>query len=85
MWRRRFLCRTYGRLRYIKGMDILKNEACYRFLLMYYLEDLWSPPIYDEIMESPNQDEVIKKYIAAWAQWDDKLQAYLKEKFAREQ
>ncbi len=54
-----------------------KNNILYRFLLLYYLEDLWNPPIYDEIMESPNQDEVIKKYIAAWAQWDDKLKAIL--------
>ena len=64
-------------MRYIKGMDILKNEACYRFLLMYYLEDLYSPPIYDEIMESLNQDEVIRKYISAWVQWDNELKTIL--------
>ena len=40
------------------------------FLILYYLEDLSSYPYYAEIMESPNQDEVIRKYIAAWAQWD---------------
>ena len=30
------------------------NNFLYRFLLLYYLEDLWSPPLYDEIMESPD-------------------------------
>ncbi len=55
----------------------MEQNALYRFLLLYYLEDLWSPPIYDGIMESPNQEECIKKYIAAWAQWDDKLKAIL--------
>ncbi len=30
------------------------GEDMYRFLILYYLEDLWNPPIYDEIMESPN-------------------------------
>ena len=54
----------------------------YRFLLLYYLEDLSSPPIHDEIMESPNQEEIVWKYIAAWVKSDDKLQAILKEKFA---
>ena len=52
-------------------------ESLYRSLLLYYLEDLSSPPIHDEIMESPNQEEVIKKYIAAWVQWDDNLKAIL--------
>ena len=44
-----------------------------RFLLLYYLEDLSSPPIYDEIMASPNQEETIKKCIAAWIPWDKDL------------
>lgn len=30
----------------------MKQSFDYRFLLLYYLEDLWNPPIYEEIMES---------------------------------
>ena len=52
---------------------VQNKNALFRFLLLYYLEDLSSPPIYDEIIESSNQDEVIMKYIAVWAQWDEKL------------
>ena len=32
----------------------MKQNALYRFLLLYFLEDLSSPLIYDEIMESPD-------------------------------
>lgn len=63
----------------------MEQNDLYRFLLLYYLEDLSSPPIYDEIMESPNQEETICKYLAAWAAWDEKIQAIIKEKFAGKQ
>ena len=45
----------------------------YRFLLLYYLEDLWSSPIYDEIMASENQQQYILDYIAEKLPWDKKL------------
>lgn len=53
------------------------EEPLYQFLLLYYLEDLWNPPIYDEIMESPNQDELIRKYITAWANSDERLKTII--------
>ena len=33
---------------------LFDNPAVYHFLLLYYLEDLWNPPLYDEIMDSPD-------------------------------
>ncbi len=53
-----------------KEIGIMDDNSLYGFLILYYLEDLSSPPIYDEIMASPNQEETIKKYIAAWMPWD---------------
>ena len=61
------------------------KDSIYCFLLLYFLEDLSSPPIYDEIMESPNQEETIKKYIAAWIPWDKKLKDYLSNNSRRYQ
>ena len=56
---------------------VQNKNALFRFLLLYYLEDLSSPPIYDEIMESVDQEAVIKKYIEAWIPWDEKLKDIL--------
>ena len=65
-------------------MDILKNGAYYRFLLLYYLEDLSSPPYEEEILNSPNQRETVCKYITSWAESDEKVQAYINKNFAGE-
>ena len=51
----------------------MEQNDLYRFLLLYFLEDLWNPPIYDEIMESDDQEAVIRKYIETWIPWDEKL------------
>ena len=56
----------------------------YRWLVLYYLEDLSSYPYYDEIMESPNQWETVCGFIDEWVAADEKVQAIIKEKFARE-
>ncbi len=56
---------------------MLKDDAIYSFLLLYFLEDLSSPRIYEEIMESENQRETICKYLEQWIPWDDKLVQYL--------
>ena len=55
----------------------MSNNTIYRFLLLYFLEDLWSPPLYDEIMESPDQEAAIKKYIASRVAWDEELKDIL--------
>lgn len=49
----------------------------YRFLLLYYLEDLWSSPIYDEIMASDDPQQYIMDFFAAKMLWDMKLQAII--------
>lgn len=46
----------------------------YSILLLYCLEDLWSSPIYDEIMESNNPQQNIIDFFAAKLLWDKKLQ-----------
>ena len=58
------------------------QNAIYRYLTLYYLEDLSSYPYYDEIMESPNQWEAVCKYLKEWASADEKVQAIIKKKFA---
>ena len=59
----------------------MQNNNYYHFLLLYYLEDLWSSPIYDEIMASENQQQFIMDYFAAKLLWDKKLQSLI-ENFA---
>ena len=60
----------------------IQQEAIYRYLVLYYLEDLSSYPYYDEIMESPNPWETVCYYLEMWAFSDDKVQAIIKKKFA---
>ena len=52
-------------------------DSAYHFLLLYYLEDLWSSPIYEEIMASDNPQQYITDFFAAKLQWDRKLQAII--------
>ena len=68
----------------MRAKDIENNDALYRFLLLYYLEDLSSPLYEEEILNSPNPRETIYKYITAWAESDEKVQAYMKKYFADE-
>jgi len=49
----------------------------YSILLLYYLEDLWSSPIYEEIVESNNPQQYIMDFFAAKLQCDRKLQALI--------
>ena len=53
------------------------QNSLYQLLTLYYLEDLWSPPIYNEIMESEDPQQYIMDYFAAKLQWDRKLQAII--------
>jgi len=62
----------------------MEQDALYRFLLLYYLEDLSSPPYEEEILNSPNPRETINSYLAAWSESDEKLQAYINKNFAGE-
>ena len=62
----------------------MEKDALYRFLLLYYLDDLSSPPYEEEILNSPNQRETICKYITAWSASDEKLQAYIHKNFEGE-
>ena len=62
----------------------MEQDALYRFLLLYYLEDLSSPPYEEEILNSPNQRETICKYITAWSESNEKVQAYINKNFASE-
>lgn len=59
-----------------------QQKAIYRYLMLYYLEDLSSYPYYEEIMESPNQWETVCKYLEMWAFTDEEVQAIIKKKFA---
>lgn len=59
------------------------GEDLYRFLLLYYLDDLSSPPYEEEILNSPNQRETINSYLAAWSESDENIPR-LFEKFCGE-
>lgn len=58
--------------------QLFANEHTYSFLLLYFLEDLSSPPYYDEIMNSPDPKETICKYLEQWIPWEDGLVQLLK-------
>ena len=62
----------------------MEKDALYRFLLLYYLDDLSSPPYEEEILNSPNQRETINSYLAAWSESNEKVQAYINKNFAGE-
>lgn len=59
------------------------GEDLYRFLLLYYLDDLSSPPYEEEILNSPNQRETIYSYLTAWSESDENIPR-LFEKFCGE-
>ena len=56
-----------------RKMKFPYNYLMKRFLFLYYLDDLSSPPIEEEILNSPNQTETVWKYISQWIQYDEKL------------
>ena len=58
--------------------QVYNNDNLYSFLLLYFLEDLSSPPYYDEIMNSPDPKETICKYLEQWIPWEDGLVQLLK-------
>ena len=47
-------------------LTIYTNNAIYRFLLYYFLEDISNPYVMKEIESSPNQRWTLSQLMASW-------------------
>ena len=58
--------------------QIYNYDELYRYLVLYFYEDLSEPSIDNEIMESKDQRLTICGFFEEWIPWDKKLLQVLK-------
>ena len=61
------------------AQQIYNNNELYRYLILYFYEDLSEPSIDNVIMESKDQRLTICVFFEEWIPWDKKLPQILEK------